>query len=64
MTRPATLSQAEIARAIKAADQAGKVAVMVKGGIVFAAPGQIALPSPENGGTNTCDTIWGTGSSP
>lgn len=61
MTR---LTLAEIARAIKAADQAGKVAVMVKGGIIFAAPGQIALPSPETGRENSCDGIWGTGSSP
>jgi hypothetical protein len=59
MTR---LTLAEIARAIKAADQAGKVAVMVKGGIIFAERGQIALPSPETGRENSCDTIWGTGS--
>lgn len=64
MTRPASLSQAEIARAIKAAEACGKVAVMTKGGIVFAAPGQIALPSPETGRENSCDGIWGTGSSP
>lgn len=59
-----TLTLAEIARAIKAADQAGKVAVMVKGGIVFAERGQIALPSPDQERGNSCDTIWGTGSSP
>lgn len=64
MTRPASLSQAEIARAIKAAEACGKVAVMTKGGIVFAAPGQIALPSPDQERGNSCDTIWGTGSSP
>jgi hypothetical protein len=61
MTR---LTLAEIARAIKAADQAGKVAVMVKGGIIFAERGQIALPSPELERGNSCDGIWGTGSSP
>jgi hypothetical protein len=61
MTR---LTLAEIARAIKAADQAGKVAVMVKGGIIFAERGQIALPSPEPERGNSCDGIWGTGSSP
>lgn len=61
MTRP-TLSQAEIARAIKAAEACGKVAVMVKGGIVFAERGQIALPSPEPERGNSCDGIWGTGS--
>lgn len=49
MTRPAPLTQAEIARAVKVADATGKVAVMVKGAIIFAEPGQIALPSPETG---------------
>ena len=49
MTRPASLSQAEIARAIKAAEACGKVAVMTKVGIVFAERGQIALPSPDAG---------------
>ncbi len=63
MTR-AALTQAAMVRAIKAADQAGKVAVLVKGGIVFAEPGQIALPSPETEGANTCDGVFGTGSSP
>ena len=57
MTR---LTLAEIARAIKAADQAGKVAVMVKGGIIFAERGQIALPSPEPERGNSCDGLWGT----
>ena len=61
---PRPLTQSEIARAIKAAEATGKVAVMVKGAIVFAEPGQIALPSPETGRENTCDGIWGTGSSP
>ena len=41
MTR---LTLAEIARAIKAADQAGKVAVMVKGGIAFVEPDKVPLP--------------------
>lgn len=63
MTRPA-FTQAELARAIKAADQAGKVAVLTKGGIIFAPPDQIALPSPETGRNNSCDAIFGTGSSP
>lgn len=47
MTRAATLTQAEIARAIRAADACGKVAVMTKAGIVFAESGSVPLPSPE-----------------
>jgi hypothetical protein len=61
MTR---LTQAAIARAIRAAEQTGKVAVMTPAGIVFAAPDKIALPSPETGRANSCDEIFGTGSSP
>ena len=47
MTRPAHLTQAQIARAIRAADACGKVAVMTAQGIVFAESDKIALPSPE-----------------
>lgn len=56
------LTQAEIARAIKAAEACGKVAFMVKGGIIFAPPDKVALPSPETGRPNSCDGIWGAGS--
>jgi hypothetical protein len=63
MTR-AAFTAAELARAIKAADQAGKVAVLTRGGIVFAPPDKVALPSPETGRANSCDEIFGTGSSP
>lgn len=62
MTRPATLTQAEIARAIRAADACGKVAVMTKAGIVFAESGSVALPSPEQARRNTCDEAFGVGS--
>jgi hypothetical protein len=41
MTR-AAFTAAELARAIKAADQAGKVAVLTRGGIVFAPPSDLA----------------------
>lgn len=50
MTARATFSQAAIARAIRAAEACGKVAVMTPQGIVFADPGAVALPSkpPED----------------
>ena len=59
MTASATLTQAAIARAIRAADQAGKVAVLTPAGIVFAEPGAVALPSQE-AKTMDADLIqWG-----
>jgi hypothetical protein len=48
MTARATLTQAQIARAIRAATACGKVAVMTPQGIVFAESGSVALPSPES----------------
>ena len=62
MTRPATLTQAQIARAIRAADACGKVAVMTAQGIVFAESGSVALPSPETSRRNSCDEALGLGS--
>ena len=62
MTKRATFTAAEMARAIRAADQAGKVAVLTTGGIAFVEPGKVALPSPETGRTNTCDDAFGVGS--
>jgi hypothetical protein len=47
MTKRATFTQAELERAIRAADKAGKVAVMTPAGIVFAESDKVALPSPE-----------------
>lgn len=44
MTRPATFTAAELARAIRAADQAGKVAVLTTGGIAFVEPDRVSLP--------------------
>lgn len=64
MTARATLTQAQIARAIRAAEACGKVAVLTPAGIVFAQPGAVALPSLETEGPNTCDLAFGTGSSP
>jgi len=40
MTARATLTQAQIARAIRAAEACGKVAVLTPAGIVFAQPGR------------------------
>jgi hypothetical protein len=58
------LTQAQIARAIRAAKGEGVVAVMTAQGIIFADPDKVALPSPETGRPNSCDEIFGTGSSP
>lgn len=46
MTTRATFTAAEMARAIRAADAAGKVAVLTPAGIVFADADRVALPSP------------------
>ena len=64
MTARATISQATMQRAIRAAEACGKVAVLTPAGIVFADPAGVALPSPETGRVNSCDAIFGTGSSP
>lgn len=45
MTARATISQATMQRAIRAAEACGKVAVLTPAGIVFSDPGEIALPS-------------------
>jgi hypothetical protein len=47
VTARATFTQAQIARAIRAAEACGKVALLTPLGIVFAESGSIALPSPE-----------------
>lgn len=62
MTARATLTQAQIARAIRAAEACGKVAVLTPAGIVFADPAGVALPSPETGRVNTCDSAFGVAS--
>ena len=60
MTARAHYTQAQIARAIRAADKAGKVALITPAGIVFADPATVALPSPtESAGGNTCDGLFG-----
>jgi hypothetical protein len=61
MTARATFTQAQIARAIRAAEACGKVALLTPMGIVFAESGSIALPSPngETAGGNSCDKAFG-----
>jgi hypothetical protein len=51
MTRRATFSQADLARAIKAAAATGKVALQTPAGIAFVDPGaivQTAQPEPPD----------------
>lgn len=48
MTRRATFTQAELQRAIRAAEGCGKVAVLTVQGIVFAESADVALPSPAD----------------
>ena len=46
MTARARLTQDEIARAVRAAEACGKVAVYTPHGIIFADAGTVALPLP------------------
>lgn len=61
MTARARITQAELVRAIRAAEACGKVAVMTPQGIVFAQPDQVALPSLESEATEVaeCDRAFG-----
>jgi hypothetical protein len=59
MTTRATFRQADLDRAIRAADAAGKVVLWTPAGIVFVDPPTIALPSPVESGGNTCDGLFG-----
>lgn len=47
MTARASFTQTELARAIRAADAAGKVALVTRQGIALVDPALVALPSPE-----------------
>lgn len=60
MTRRATFTQAELVRAIRAAEAAGKVARWTPVGIVFVDPGDVPQDAllPGTGG-NTCDAAFG-----
>lgn len=60
VTRRATFTQAELARAIRAAEAAGKVAILTPGGIVFADPAAVPQTAPqESAGGNSCDDLFG-----
>jgi hypothetical protein len=59
MTARATFTQAQIARAIRAAKGEGMVAVMTPHGITFVESDKVAVPSPEQGRRNTCDEALG-----
>ena len=61
MTRRATFTQAELTRAIRAAESAGKVAILTPSGIVFADPVAVAHSAPQkpDTGGNSCDAIFG-----
>ena len=61
MTRRATFTAADLARAVRVADQLGKVALWTPQGIVFAESGSVALPSQdqEPAGENSCDKAFG-----
>lgn len=47
MTARATFTEAEIARAIRAADKVGKVALITRAGILFVDPGIIPQTATE-----------------
>lgn len=60
MTARARFTQAELTRAIAAAERAGKVAVQLPIGIAFVEPSSIAQTlSTESVGENSCDGKFG-----
>lgn len=59
MTKRATFTQAELTRAIRAAEACGKLALMTPAGIAFVESDHVALLSPEPARGNTCDDAFG-----
>lgn len=61
MTARATFTQAQIARAIRAAKGEGMVALMTPAGIAFVESGSVALPSPDQDAAEVaaCDKAFG-----
>lgn len=60
MTRRATFTAADLARAVRVADQLGKVALWTPQGIALVDRGSVAIPSPDipvEG--NSCDKAFG-----
>lgn len=64
MSRRATFTQAELVRAIRAAEAAGKVAIQTRAGIAFVDPDTIPHDAAEPSGANPCDAIFGTAGDP
>jgi hypothetical protein len=61
MTARATFTQAELARAIRAAKGEGMMAVMTPIGVMFVEAGSITLPSADDGPAEVaeCDKAFG-----
>ena len=56
MTRRATFTKADLSRAVRVADELGKVALWTPQGIVFVESGSVTLPSPEQPAEDPFDT--------
>jgi hypothetical protein len=62
MTRRATFTKADLARAVRVADQLGKVALWTAAGIAFVESSTVALPLPDQEPPtegNSCDKAFG-----
>jgi len=59
VTKRATFTEAELARAIRAAGKLGKVAIQTRIGIAFVDPGTIKHDRPDLQEVNGCDKIFG-----
>lgn len=61
MTKRATFTQAELARASKAADAVGKIAIWTAAGIAFVDPAHIGQPvtTKSDEDKNTCHGKFG-----
>ena len=58
MTRRATFTKADLARAVRVADQLGKVALWTATGIAFVESDQVALPSPDQAAAEGATETW------
>ncbi len=61
MSSRARFTAAELSRAIRVAEAAGKVAVQTPIGIAFVDPQQVGQVAPDQGEVNTCDGKFGMG---
>lgn len=61
MTRRATFTKADLARAVRVADELGKVALWTPQGICFVESAKVALPSPDQAAAEVaeCDRAFG-----